>query len=267
MSAVEAAVAVARAHGLRCDDPVVLREAWHVLVHLRPSPVVARVTSGRPGSNDDDVVRELGVARHAAAKGAPVVQPSDLVDPGPHEHGGHTMVFWRFVDATSEVDPHAAGEGLRAIHEALADYAGELPPANRAADVAAMLATLPPSDDVELLREVSSRELPAGQALHGDAHIHNCMPGPVWHDFETAVRGPREYDLAALLMRDRLGGPQPEARAALVAYGDHDEALLDEALPVYAAWITASYLVALPRRPSLASFVDPQLAFLRRHRR
>ena len=38
MRAVEAAVAVAAAYGLRCDQPVVLSEAWHVLVHLRPFP-------------------------------------------------------------------------------------------------------------------------------------------------------------------------------------------------------------------------------------
>ena len=44
MSAVAAAVAVAAAHGVRCDEPVVLRQAWHVLVHLSPSPVVARVS-------------------------------------------------------------------------------------------------------------------------------------------------------------------------------------------------------------------------------
>jgi hypothetical protein len=29
MSAVDAAVAVADAHGVRCEKPVVLREAWH----------------------------------------------------------------------------------------------------------------------------------------------------------------------------------------------------------------------------------------------
>jgi hypothetical protein len=34
VSAVDAAVAVADAYGLRCDKPVVLREAWHVLVHF-----------------------------------------------------------------------------------------------------------------------------------------------------------------------------------------------------------------------------------------
>ena len=47
-SAVAAAVAVAAEHGLRSDEPVVLRDNWHVLVHLRPLPLVARVSSGRP---------------------------------------------------------------------------------------------------------------------------------------------------------------------------------------------------------------------------
>jgi hypothetical protein len=34
MSAVEAAVGVAAAYGVHCEKPVVLGEAWHVLVHL-----------------------------------------------------------------------------------------------------------------------------------------------------------------------------------------------------------------------------------------
>jgi hypothetical protein len=46
--AVAAAVAVASAAGLYSDDPVVLRDAWHVLVHLRPLPLVARVPAGGP---------------------------------------------------------------------------------------------------------------------------------------------------------------------------------------------------------------------------
>ena len=49
-SAVRAAVEVAAEHGLRSDDPVVLRDDWHVLVHLRPLPLVARVSSGRPSA-------------------------------------------------------------------------------------------------------------------------------------------------------------------------------------------------------------------------
>jgi hypothetical protein len=175
VSAVDAAVAVADAHGLRCDKPLVLCEAWHVLVHLWPSPVVARVTSGAACVDPADVERELTVASHAARAGAPVVQPSDLLPPGPHRRDGYTLVFWGYLARTGELDPAAAGRGLRRIHDSLVDYDGELPRGGRAAEVRAMLAPLAPSDDVELVCELASRELPEGQALHGDAHLFNCI--------------------------------------------------------------------------------------------
>ena len=267
VSAVEAAVAVADAYGVHCEKPVVLGEAWHVLVHLWPSPVVARVTSGAPGVDPADVERELAVARHAARAGAPVVRPSDLLPPGPHRHGGHTLVFWQYIARAGELDAGAAGRGLRTIHDSLADYDGDLPRAGRAEEVRAMLQPFPPSDDVELLCELASRDLPEGQALHGDAHLFNCIQtsaGPVWHDLETACRGPREYDLAALVLDDRSGDADPEARRALAAYGSYDEELLEQALLAYAAWVAASFMVAVARRPDAAAALERQLRFLRR---
>jgi hypothetical protein len=270
MSAVEAAVAVAAAHGVRCERPIVLGEAWHVLVHLWPSPVVARVTSGAPGVDPDDVERELVVSRHAARAGAPVVQPSDLLPPGPHRRDGHTLVFWRCLEQAGSVDATAAGRGLRTIHDSLADYDGDLPRAGRADEVREMLEPFAPSDDVELLCELASRELAEGQALHGDAHLFNCIQtqaGPIWHDLETACRGPREYDLAALLLSDRSDEPDPEARLAAAAYGDYDKGLLGRAIPVYASWVAASFMAAVARRPEAALALERQLQFLRRFRR
>jgi Phosphotransferase enzyme family len=267
VSAVDAAVAVADAHGVRCEKPVVLREAWHVLVHLWPSPVVARVTSGAPGVDPADVERELAVARHAARAGAPVVRPSDLLPPGPHRHDGHTVVFWRHLVQAGKLDATAAGRGLHTIHDSLVDYDGELPRAGRAEEVRAMLRPFAPSEDAELLCELASRELPEGQALHGDAHLFNCIQtsaGPIWHDLETTCRGPREYDLAALVLSDRSGDSDPEARIAAAAYGDYDEELLDQAVPVYASWVAASFMVAVARRPDAAPALERQLRFLRR---
>ena len=269
MSAVDAAVAVAEAHGVHCERPIVLSKAWHVLVHLWPLAVVARVTSGAPGVDPADVERELTVARHAARAGAPVVQPSDLLPPGPHRHDGHTLVFWNYLVQAGQLDATAAGRGLRTIHDALADYQGELPRAGRAEEVRAMLQPFTPSDDVELLCELASRELPEGQALHGDAHLLNCIQtpaGPVWHDLETACRGPREYDLAALVLDDRSRDSDPEARIAAAAYGNYDQELLDRALPVYASWVAASLMVAVARRPDAAPSLERQLRFLRRLR-
>jgi hypothetical protein len=265
-SAVEAAVAVAAQHGFRSDDPVVLRDAWHVLVHLRPLPLVARVSSGRPypeGPPEDDVIRELGIASHAARAGAAVVPPSDLLVPGPHRQGGHVVTFWQYVEPKREVEPVAAGEALRAIHEALADYEGELP-ALHTDDLIGITDRLEPSADVELLRELGSRQ-PTGptQAIHGDAHLANCLPGPLWHDFETACRGPREFDLAALALSDEVRHDDA-SRIALEAYGDHDADLLEECLPIYASWIYASFMVSLPRRPELGPLLAERLRWLRR---
>jgi hypothetical protein len=269
VSAVEAAVAVADAYGVHCEKPVVLQEAWHVLVHLWPSPVVARVTSGAPGVDPADVERELSVVWHAARAGAPVRQPSDLLPPGPHRHHGHTLAFWHYLAQAGKLDATAAGRGLHKIHDSLADYDGELPRAGRAEDVRAMLQPFGPSDDVELLCELASLELPEGQALHGDAHLFNCIQttaGPIWHDLETACRGPREYDLAALLLDDRSHGSDPEARSAIAAYGSYDEELLDQALLVYASWIAASLMVASPRLPDAVPALERLLRFLRRTR-
>jgi Ser/Thr protein kinase RdoA (MazF antagonist) len=176
-------------------------------------------------------------------------------------------VFWRYLAQAGKLDATAAGRGLRTIHDSLADYEGELPRAGRAEGVRAMLEPFELSDDVELLCELASSELPEGQALHGDAHLFNCIQTPagsIWHDLETACRGPREYDLAALLLSDRSGDSDPEARSAIAAYGSYDEDLLDQALPVYAAWVAASFMVAIARRPDAAPALERQLRFLRR---
>ena len=268
-AAVATAVAVAREAGLRGFEAVLLRDAWHVLVHLRPLPLVARVSADptSPDIEPEQVVRELAVARHAAAAGAPVVPPADELDPGPHRRDGRIVTFWRFVEARGELEASLAGRGLRAIHEALTGYAEPLPAAGHPDDTERMLAALGPSPEVELLRRAfEARPAVGGQALHGDAHLGNCMPtagGPLWHDFETACTGPREYDLAALVLRDRAAGGDPRARAALAAYGDHDAALVDAYVPVYGAWVWASMLIALPRRPELGALLRERLAWLR----
>jgi Ser/Thr protein kinase RdoA (MazF antagonist) len=148
------------------------------------------------------------------------------------------VAFWCYVEPSGgEFDPAAAGRGLRVIHEALADYDGELP-ALHTDDLVGILDGLEPSEDVELLREIGMRPVDGQiQAVHGDAHLWNCLPGPLWHDFETACRGPREFDLAALALTARERDHRP-SRAALEPYGDHDKELVDACVPVYAGGST-----------------------------
>lgn len=242
-----------------------LSAQWHTLVHLRPAPVVARVMGGNTFAGSGDAVRELRVSRHASERGAPVVRPSSLLDPGPHEHAGYTLVFWEYLEHDGAPDPVRAGEGLRALHDALADFDGELPHAARTERVHEMLAALAPSDEVELLRELTALPLPRGQALHGDSGLYNCLStaaGPVWHDLETACRGPREYDLAALVLRHRCYGDRPDGERALAAYGPHDADMFERALVSYAVWIAASWL-----RAGDPAQVEGELRLLRGHRR
>jgi hypothetical protein len=172
------------------------------------------------------------------------------------------IAFWQYVKPSGEVDPAAVGLGLRAVHEALADYPVELP-ALHTDDLNAILDGLEPSWDVELLRELGTRRIGgSAQAVHGDAHLWNCLPGPLWHDFETACRGPREFDLAALVLTV-LERSDERSRRALEAYGAHDPDLLDACIPLYAAWIYASFMMALPRRPELGPRLAEDLRRLR----
>lgn len=180
------------------------------------------------------------------------------------------MTFWRYVRPRGEVDPRTAGRDLRRIHEALLDYDGPaLQPMDRRDEVQALLEAVPASADVELLRTLAGRGPTVdGQAIHGDAHLDNVLRAgeqQYWHDFESACQGAREYDLAALVMRDRARGEDQAVRAALAAYGPHDADLVEELVPLRAAWIYASFLVAVSRRPELAPVLEDGLRWLRRY--
>ena len=232
--ALAAAVAVAEAHGLRCDDAVVLRSQLNVLVHLRPAPVVARVAGSieavRPGTTWQE--RELAIAAHLARAGAPVVAPSPELPPGPHEHEGRVLSFWTYAEVVDgPADPVAAGEGLRFCHEALRDFHGSLPVLSGVTEAEALLAHLAAEESIdgvtahELLERVEALHATLGtlrapiRPLHGDAHLNNVLntaAGPLWNDWEDTCLGPLGWDAACLTLT-RDGGER--AKAALAASG------------------------------------------------
>jgi Ser/Thr protein kinase RdoA (MazF antagonist) len=205
------------------------------MVHLAPAPVVARVAGitavVRPG--DAWFAREVAVAKHLAAAGAPAVAPSGELDPGPHHRDGLVLSFWELTPGRWEdVDPKAAGRALRECHAALADYPGELPSLGALAEAESLVerlraeGALAPDDDA-LLSAVHDRVVPAVAALprrplHGDSHLGNVLPGrdgARWCDWEDTFCGPLEWDLGCLLARAELAGEGAEpARAALAAH-------------------------------------------------
>lgn len=225
--AVAAAAALARAHGLRVEEPTVLHDLFSVMVHLRPAPVVARVPtwiSRLRTPLTDWLAREIAVTTFLAGQGAPVVAPSRELPPGPHAHDGFTISFWTYVQPDPDQTPTAAdcAAMLVDLHAVLRSYPGELPMlASAAFDIPRWLGTLDLDSaaaggvlrdgDVGQLHAAAERlgpfleflEAPdaAVQPLHGDAHPGNLIAtrdGLVWIDFEEVCRGPVEWDLATI---------------------------------------------------------------------
>jgi len=249
---LDAALAVARAHGLPTDGARVVRDSTNLLVHLAPAPVVARVPLTFTLAREPAwFAQEIALAAWLAEQGAPVAPPAH--DPGPHEHGEHLVTFWEYVDHDpTRADPAAAGRALRELHEALAAYPVQLPPCDRLAEVEDLLWRLSPSPlasagELTALRAAAIRldPLPPGQALHGDAHLKNVLwspGGPLWSDLENACSGPVEYDLASLMWRG-----MPGSEEALAAYGAHDPALVEAAQPALTLFLAAWTLVVASR--------------------
>ena len=81
-AAARAAVSAAAGLGVPCDEPSVLADGANVVVHLRPSPVVAKVAATTAAVRADPAAwlqRELDLAVFLTAAGAPVMVPSPEV--------------------------------------------------------------------------------------------------------------------------------------------------------------------------------------------
>jgi hypothetical protein len=232
-AAVRAAVEVAAGLGVTSTEPVVLADGANVIVHLSPSPVVAKVAASTTEVRPDTAAwlqRELDVASFLAEAGAPVLEPSSEIPATTYHGDGHVMSFWRYLRSAGDAQPSEAivGSMLRDLHAALRSYpgAGEVPMLAPLSDIPAFLARpqsrLTPGHAAGLaaaytrLTAELDRTSWTGQMLHGDAGLSNLMAadtGWVWHDFEDTCRGPVTWDLAASTAR--LG-----ASRILAAYGE-----------------------------------------------
>jgi molybdopterin-guanine dinucleotide biosynthesis protein A/GNAT superfamily N-acetyltransferase len=232
--ALEAALTLGRAHGVDAEAPRILQDWNDTIVHLAPAPVVARVrTSWLDEDGEATFAREVAVAEHAAARSAPIVRPTGSPPPGPHRHDDFVLTFWEYVEEVpGQVDAREAGQALRALHDALADFPQPLPPlaerlarAQAVADDPHALGALDEDDRRFLaasLRDLRSRFeafLLDGRPLHGGPHSSNLLhtvSGPRWIDLDTVCRGPLEWDLAHLSEPARAAFPEarPDALAS-----------------------------------------------------
>ena len=275
--AVEAAVRVAWDLGLPVEKPVVLRDLTNVLVHLAPSPVVARVpvTYARARGRAW-VEKELELAATLHDAGVPVACPASVVPPGPHERNGFLVTLWDYVehDREAELDAAAAGAGLRRIHDALAgaDPSGLVHFA-RLDEIAPLVEGLRfDGGELEAFRRgvdaardvVRQLDVPL-QPIHGDAHHGNVLrtpSGPLWGDFENVCLGPRELDLACNEIRARAQGRESADDEFLAGYGDHDAELVTRLIPVHALFLAAWTFALAERRPEVRPAAEERLRWV-----
>jgi hypothetical protein len=236
--AADAAVAAATTLGVACAEPAVLADGANVIVHLRPSPVVAKVAASTPAVRADAgawLQRELDLALFLTRAGAPVMAPSREVPATVHHRDGHVMSFWTYLRPVGPgvPDEGTVGSMLRDLHAVLRTYPGSPLVLAPLGDIPAFLTrpqTLLSAADVCLLTETYTRltgDLAAaaasGQVLHGDAGVGNLMAADgrwVWHDFEDTCSGPVAWDLAATTASPRL-----DRSRILADYGDHVDPL------------------------------------------
>jgi len=238
IGAVRAAEQVAQAHGITVSNAEVVADGSNLLVHLKPAPLLARVATTsallrRPVSAW--LGRDVSVAGYLYAQGAPVVPPSDLLPPGPHQYDGYTMSFWQWVEHDREamIATAEAGPMLRDLHETLRGYqpaasGGELPLLEIFNEITRWLKFLEgrralSGGELIQLRETHWRLAEtlryggrAIQPIHGDANRKNLLKtekGWLWTDFEDACGGPTAWDVACLVRTAPEG-----IEAALASY-------------------------------------------------
>ena len=215
---MQAAQEIAQRHGIAAEQAQVLHDATNVVVHLAPSPVVAKICRASFGDHGwRKLATELEIARHLIRAGAPVVGPSRELPAGPHLHGDFAMTFWRHQDhdPAALATSRGAGHALEQVHEALDSYPETFPSfldrqVRRTAKILfgeSVPSPLPTSDRsflrsqyLSITSELHDRKLMC-RTLHGDPHRGNVLvskAGYLLIDFESVCSGPLEWDLSAL---------------------------------------------------------------------
>jgi Ser/Thr protein kinase RdoA (MazF antagonist) len=272
-AAVSAAIKVAAGLGITSADPVVLADGANVIVHLQPSPVVAKVAASTPEVRPDSAAwlqRELDVATFLTEAGAPVLPPSPEIAATTHVGDGHVMSFWRYLRSASAepADEATIGAMLRDLHAVLRTYPGIVSELAPLADIPAYLTrpqTRVSAGQAAALAAAYARltaELDLtspGQPLHGDAGPGNLMAadtGWVWNDFEDTCSGPVTWDVAA-----STANPRRDRARILAAYGtDVDAGQLAVCEQLRRLHLTVWYGLYAERFPDLRARADELLA-------
>jgi Phosphotransferase enzyme family len=263
----EAALDVAAGLGLRAEHPVVLADRNNTIIRL--GSIVAKVgTSHFRDARLESLQRELAVSAHLAARGAPVIPPARDLPPGPHQSRGMTVTLWEYVEPVPDAAPAPSelAAAIKLVHEALGSFAGSLPRFDlELEDAKALLhpdrsPALQAEDRRFLLSVIAELEAtlpPGGSPLHGSPHADNWLmsaDGPLLLDFETACRGPVEWDLTTL-------GDDVHA-----FFPDADRELISSLGRMRSVCVAAKCWVAPERAPQLREAAEVHLKLLRGER-
>jgi hypothetical protein len=222
------------------SDPSVIADRSNLVLELRPHPIVARVAmaTSQVRTGMAWLRREVEISAHLQRGGAGVTEPSDRLDPGPFDHAGLIVSFWKLERIVGEPAGEAVGRTLARVHRLLVDYPRELLPEWGAWTEARVAFSRVRWDEcvtaeqrvrlerawdvAEGIVQSSVRRSRSYQAVHGDAHVRNVLGterGTLWTDWEDAFLGPVEWDLACLRSRLELFGEERQRiEAACAAY-------------------------------------------------
>lgn len=264
---IRAATETARAHGITPDRCDILQNGSTLVLRLTET-LVARVVQDVDGPRQGTAwfARENAIAQHLTQHGAPVIPLHPDLPPGPHEHLGYPLNFWRFVTAIdTPADPAEIGCTLHQCHTVLRTFPEPLPNLaiiTESLEILRDRELFPPLTQ-QLLRDhlISSLEVLSQyphQPLHGDAHPGNLMntnEGLLWTDWEDTFSGPVEWDIASIIWNAQiLENDHAAVKQILDAYresgGSIDERALDQSLIARAAVMSAWYPILYPN-PSL----------------
>ncbi len=208
--AVAAAMSIASALGLKSTNAIVLNDSNRLVLRLMPCDVVARV--GPMAWQDARL--EVELAQRLAETESSVGAPEPRVEPRVCERDGFVVTLWSYYEPgpSGELPPADYAHALERLHAGMRQIAvttrhfmdrvadtqqwvanREVTPELADADRELLASTLR-----RLRRSIVDRGA-AEQLLHGEPHPWNVLStknGPLFIDFENAVHGPVEYDLA-----------------------------------------------------------------------
>lgn len=263
---IRAVIETALAQGVVPDRQVILQNASTLVLRLSET-LVARVVTDLDGPRQGSewFEREIAVARFLAENEAPVIPLHPQIYPGPYEHLGYQMNFWKFVKfIEGEPNPSDVGKTLFQCHRILKNYSGELPELSILGESFRLMDRLSEQSlmseaEIELLRErlrssMAALEGLTFQGVHGDAHAGNLLltdQGLLWADWEDVFSGPVEWDLASIVWNTHiLENDAQTSSAILQAYvqagGSVNHETLRQCCIARAAVICAWYPILYP---------------------